>query len=75
MSNCEFGHSAVLLKSDLDVQQTTHLWGQFIEHLSQTLVAQQSVTKFIVVIIMNLFTFDLSTTLAIANLVSLCSDT
>jgi hypothetical protein len=46
-------HFVVILKSDLGVQQT-HLW--FVEHLSQTKVAQQSVTKIISLIFINLVT-------------------
>jgi len=46
-------HFVVLLKSDLDVQQT-NLWGGFVEHLSLTKVAQQSVTKIITLILIHL---------------------
>jgi len=42
-------HFVVLLKSDLDVQQThLILWGQFVEHTVQTQAAQQSVTKILI---------------------------
>ncbi len=45
----------MLLKYDLDVQQT-QLRGGFIEHLSRTLVAQQSVTKITSLVVVNLVT-------------------
>jgi hypothetical protein len=50
-----WSHFIVLLKSDLVVQQISFR-GWFVEHLSATQVAQQSVTKTISVTIMNLVT-------------------
>ncbi len=48
-------HFILLSKSDLYVWQTClRMW--FVEHLSQTLAVQQSVTKFIVMIAINLVT-------------------
>jgi hypothetical protein len=43
----------VLLKSKLDTQQT-HLRGRFVEHPSMDKVAQQSVTKFMAMTVINL---------------------
>ncbi len=34
--------------SDWDVKPTSGLWGKFIQHLSHTSVAKQTVTKFII---------------------------
>ncbi len=42
-------------KHEAFVQQTG-LRGEFVEHLSQTLVAQQSVTKIILLVLINLVT-------------------
>jgi hypothetical protein len=58
MNKCQsydFGRTVILLKSDLVAQQVG-LWVGFVEHEIQTKTAQQSVTKFIVIIVANLVT-------------------
>ncbi len=46
----DFGQTVILLKSNVVAQQVG-LWVGFVEHEIQTKTAQQSVTKFIVIIV------------------------